>query len=134
DIETAKVLAENAGNLMSYRPVGISCAVVRFSDRDEPAVFYSLKGDKRPAEKMSRKDLSKMGDFLLKSRKEGYTILSHNGLGFDFDILAEESGRTEDCKKLALNHVDMMFHFFCEKGFGVSLNAAAKAIGQSKAE
>ena len=134
DIETAKILPENAGNLMAHRPLGVSCAAVWPSDRDESVVFYSLKADKRPAVKMSRKDLSKMVDFLLKSQKEGYTILSHNGLGFDFDILAEESGRTEDCKKLALSHVDMMFHFFCEKGFGVSLNAAAKAIGQSKAE
>jgi hypothetical protein len=26
----------------------------------------------------------------------------------------------------------MMFHFFCGKGFGIGLNAAAKAIGVSK--
>src|SRR5699024_3767403 len=107
DIETAKILPENAGNLMAHRPLGISCAAVWSSDRDEPAVFYSLKADERPAVKMSLKDLSKMVDFLLKSQKEGYTILSHNGLGFDFDILAEESGRTEDCKKLALSHVEI---------------------------
>lgn len=73
-------------------------------------------------------------DTLLDSQSSGYTIVTHNGLGFDFDILAEESGRIKDCKKVARTHVDMIFHIFCEKGFGVGLNAAAKAIGESKSE
>ena len=50
-------------------------------------------------------------------------------MGFDFDILAEESGMLAECRELAVNHVDMMFHILCRLGFGVSLNAAAKGMG-----
>lgn len=34
--------------------------------------------------------------------KEDYTLLTWNGCGFDFDILAEESGMHEQCKALAV--------------------------------
>jgi hypothetical protein len=61
--------------------------------------------------------------------EKGYTILTWNGLGFDFDILAEESGMFEECKELALRHIDMMFHFFAEKGFPLGLDAASKGMG-----
>ena len=30
--------------------------------------------------------------------------------------LAEESGMVDECRHLALGHVDMMFHVFCELG------------------
>lgn len=133
DIETAKILPENAGDLHSHRPLGITCAAIWAGDENEPHLFYSTKEDGSPSARMSKNDLSEFVDFLL-SRRANYTIVTHNGLGFDFDILAEESGRMEDCKDLALTHVDMMFHVFCKKGFGVSLNAAAKAMGKSKPE
>ena len=58
----------------------------------------------------------------------GFTIVSWNGLGFDFDILAEESGRHDLCRQLAVTHVDLMFHLFCEKGFAVGLDAAGRAM------
>jgi hypothetical protein len=50
-------------------------------------------------------------------------------LSFDFDILAEESGMHEECKALALDHIDMMFHFFVGKGFPLGLDAASKGMG-----
>ena len=34
----------------------------------------------------------------------------------------------QKCKKLAIDHVDMMFHLLCQLGFGVSLNAAAREM------
>jgi hypothetical protein len=64
------------------------------------------------------------------SNKENFTILTWNGLSFDFDILAEESGMFNECKDLALNHVDMMFHFFASKGFPLGLDAASKGRPQ----
>lgn len=134
DIETAKILPDQFGDLHAHRPLGISCAAVWPIEKDEPKTFYSVDEEGNPSLQMSTEDLSEMIDYLLAQSQAGYTIVTHNGLGFDFDVLAEESGRIEDCKKLALNHVDMMFHIFCEKGFGVALNAAAKAIGKSKPE
>ena len=35
----------------------------------------------------------------------------------------------EECKRLALAHVDMMFHVLCRLGYGVSLDAAARGTG-----
>ena len=32
---------------------------------------------------------------------QGYTLLTWNGLGFDLDILAEESGMLPNCRRLA---------------------------------
>jgi hypothetical protein len=131
DIETAKILPADFGELLSHRPLGICCAAALASDSGAPELFYSQK-DGGPAPQMTRADLSGLVDFLLAKVADGYTIVTFNGLGFDFDVLAEESGRLDDCRRLALDHVDMMFHLFCGKGFGVGLNAAAKAIGLSK--
>ncbi|MCH7962558.1 MAG: ribonuclease H-like domain-containing protein [Bacteroidetes bacterium] len=132
DIETAKILPENFGDLHDHRPLGISCAAIWCADQEKAEVFYSKNSDGNPSEKMNVEDLSDFVDLLINKTQEGYTVVTHNGLGFDFDILAEESGRLEDCRNLALNHVDMMFHFFCGKGFAIGLNAAAKSIGISK--
>jgi hypothetical protein len=102
------------------------------TEQSTPQLFYSKKRDGNPSGQMSMEDLSKFVDLLLKKANDGYMILTFNGLGFDFDILAEESGRHKDCKQLARSHVDVMFHIFCLKGFGVGLDASAKAIGLSK--
>jgi len=132
DIETAKILPEDFGDLMSHRPLGITCTATLAQDEEEARRFCSHLADGTPAPQMTREDLSAFVDHLLAKTQEGYTIVTLNGLGFDFDILAEESGRFDDCRRLALGHVDMMFQVFCERGFGVGLNAAARALGLAK--
>jgi hypothetical protein len=71
-------------------------------------------------------------DYLSQHVALGYTIVTWNGIGFDFDILGEESGMHDKCNVLALGHVDMMFHVLCQLGFGVSLNAAARGMRLTK--
>jgi len=132
DIETAKVLPDNINDLNSHRPLGITCSAIWCTDENKPEVFYSKTSDGSPAPQMSEKDLTSLIKYLKKKVNSGYTIITHNGLGFDFNILAEESNDFPTCRNLALQHVDMMFHFFCGKGFPISLNAAAEAIGLSK--
>jgi RNase H-like protein len=61
--------------------------------------------------------------------RDGYTLLSWNGLSFDFNILAEESGLPDECGKLAMDHVDMMFHVVCRLGHYIALARAAEAVG-----
>ena len=129
DIETAKILPADAGDLMSHRPLGICCVATLASDEDRPQLFYSTNKDETPAAQMTRDDLSNFVDFLMNLTNDGYTIVTWNGSGFDFNILAEESDRFDACKQFVLGHVDMMFHVFCLKGFAVSLNAAAKGVG-----
>jgi hypothetical protein len=55
--------------------------------------------------------------------------LSWNGLGFDFDILAEESLAGAHCRDCALSHVDMMFHIVCALGYPVALDKGAQGMG-----
>jgi len=122
DIETAKVLPDDLTDWKAYRPLRIACAAILLSDSEE-LVLWAGK------EQMSQQEVGKVVEYLAAKVGQGYTILTWNGLGFDFDILAEESGMLAECKKLAIDHVDMMFHVLCRLGYGVSLNAAAHGMG-----
>lgn len=128
DIETAKEWPDGA-DWSRYRPLGISCAATLPADTDTARVWHGLTGDDQPADRMTRQDVAKLVEHLLAMVGDGYTILTWNGLGFDFQILAEESGMSQECQSLALGHVDMMFHVLCELGHPVALDAAAQAMG-----
>ena len=110
DLEIAKEIPEGALDWKAHHPLGITCAATLTSDSDEPHLWYSRSNYNQPADVMSQQDAMNLIQFLTTMRSQGYTISTWNGLGFDFDILAEESGRYEECKREALNHVDMMFH------------------------
>ena len=79
--------------------------------------------------RMSREDATKLVAYLQNSVKAGWEIVTWNGLGFDFDVLAEESGCWMECADLALGHIDLMFHLFCIKGYPVKLDTVARGIG-----
>ncbi len=134
DIETAKILPENFGDLHDHRPLGITCMAAWCSDESSAVTFYSKNAEGSPAPQMTKDDVAAFVGHLNTKVQESYTIVTHNGLGFDFVIVAEESGKIDECRDLAMTHVDMMYHFFCGKGFPIKLNAAAKAIGISKPE
>src|ERR1700683_5297995 len=126
DIETAKDVPGDDFNWRPHRPLGITCAATLASDRDQPELWYGKNPDGSPAPQMSRQDVGEFLAFMCKAASEGYRIVSWNGLGFDFDVLAEESGSMEDCKEVALDHIDMMFHLVCCLGYPVSLAKAAQ--------
>jgi hypothetical protein len=81
------------------------------------------------ADRLTQSEAAGLVKYLRDMVSEGYTILTWNGTGFDFDILAEESRMLDECRELTVSHVDMMFHILCRLGFGVSLNAAAQGMG-----
>ena len=125
DVETARL---PDGDRRSCRPLGISCAATFLGDDREPTLWHG--GDRaRPADRMSREETAALVRCLSEQVERGYTLLTWNGVGFDFDVLAEESGMSAECKTLALSHVDMMFHVLCRLGYGVSLDAAARGMG-----
>lgn len=128
DIETAKEVPGEDFNWRPHRPLGIACAATLTSD-GEPRLWHGAATQGRPAPRMSQVDARQFVDYLARMSAEGYTILSWNGLGFDFDILAEESAARSECEKVALKHVDMMFHIVCELGYPVSLDKAAQGLG-----
>jgi len=127
DIETAVEWPDGA-DWKPYRPLGVSCAATLPADTRTPKLWHGVAGDDSPADRMSREDAARLVEYLASAVHDGYTILTWNGLGFDFDVLAEESGMLQQCRSLALGHVDMMFHVFCELGHPVGLEAAARAM------
>ena len=82
-----------------------------------------------PSSRMSRGESGALVQTLMAKVDAGYTLVTWNGLAFDFPVLAEESGWDQACKDLARHHVDMMFHLFCVKGYRLGLDAAAQGMG-----
>ena len=129
DIETAKDVPGEDFNWRPHRPLGISCAATLTSDSNEVRLWHGKMGDGAPAPRMTRADAEGLVEYLSKMVEDGFTILTWNGLGFDFDILAEESAVAATCHECALAHIDMMFHIVCSLGYPVALDKGAQGMG-----
>ena len=127
DLETAKHFPEGS-DWRDHRPLGITCAAI-WQGEERSDVWHSKDAEGRPLDRMTREDAASLVKRLVALTDMGYTLVTWNGLGFDFDVLAEESGRLDDCVRLAKEHVDMMVHLFCVKGYPVGLAAAAEYVG-----
>jgi hypothetical protein len=128
DLETAKLLPRTVNDVLAHRPLGIACAAAVASGLDEPITWHGRDGD-RPSAQMSRDEAGAMVDDLVALVEDGYTLVTWNGLSFDFNVLAEESGGLDACAGLAHDHVDMMFHAVCRLGHYVALAKAAEGFG-----
>ena len=134
DIETVKDVPGDDFNWRPHRPLGISCAATLGSDSGQPLLWYSKTQAGHPDKQMNQEDAQGLVKYLVEMAADGFTIVTWNGLGFDFDILAEEAGEAASCKECALDHVDMMFHLVCSLGYPVALDKAAQGLGlQGKA-
>jgi hypothetical protein len=128
DIETAE-LPDWGHQRERRRPLGITCAATLASDEPAPRLWYAQDDQNQPADRMQPADARRVVDYLLEVAAAGYRILTWNGLDFDFQILAGESAALDECRALAWNHVDMMFHVFCVLGYRVALDKAAQGSG-----
>ena len=128
DLEIAKSFPDRVDDWKAYRPLGITCAAT-YSGFGEPTLWYNRLPDGTAGPRMTQDDLVLLVVFLEEAVKEGYTLLTWNGLGFDMDIMAEESGLHERCARLAWDHLDMMFHVFCLRGHPLALENAARGMG-----
>lgn len=129
DLEISKEIPDGCDDWKALRPLGISCAATYTSD-GQKVVWrpYTIGGAPYP-DKMDSDELEEMVHYLILSYERGYTIVTWNGLGFDFDVLAEECPRMRDeIKALALNHIDIGFHMLCVKGYMVGLQTAADGM------
>jgi hypothetical protein len=114
------------------RPLGISCGTTFTSDNNKRIWHGGEQLDGRLQEQMPTNKCRELAKYLLEMHASGYTILTWNGLEFDFDILAEEcqdESLRKDLAKLALNHTDILFAIFSKTGSMVSLDAAANGMG-----
>ena len=127
DIETAKIVPGESFNWQAHRPLGITC-IATFTGDGQPRAWYSTGEDGVPSAQMSRDDVREVVLYLNHELDQGALPLSWNGLAFDFDILAEESDMWGECRQLAHQHVDMMYHVVCQMGHPVALKNAAKGM------
>lgn len=126
DIEIFNEIPEGETDWKTHRPLGISCAATESSDGLHKDLWAN---DDDMSQPMTKEQCENLLAHLRVADRAGYKILTWNGLSFDFDILAEESGKKHLCAELALKHIDMMYHFLCLKGFPVGLDAVARGLG-----
>jgi len=122
DIEIAKVLPDDFDNWEEFSPLGITCAAVAFSDREEVRYWHS-------APQLNKEQCVNLVHDLQELVAEGYYLLSWNGAGFDFHVLALESGLFEECGELALHHIDLMLLVTFKKGWYLGLQKALTGAG-----
>jgi hypothetical protein len=122
DIEIAKILPAETRNLLDHQPLGITCAAVAFNDGKPPIVWHGVP-------RISRDECVAMVRALQALEQEGYALVSWNGCGFDFPVLATESGMTDDCGRMALAHVDLMLHVVFNNGYFLALSKALQGAG-----
>jgi len=120
---------------MPFADVGISCAAL-YAVEWESAISYPAQdifGFREP--EMSAECAQGFAKELIRYASMGDTIVSFNGLHFDFPLLAtvcNDTGIEKELKHLAIyNHIDIGLLMVVARGFMVSLNTAAHALGLS---
>jgi hypothetical protein len=125
DLEIHKQLPDGETDWKRHWPLGITCAALAY---DGGVETYSSQ-DTGP---MKADCAEWLVHRLLYAVDRGYTIVTWNGLQFDFHVLADECDSdyfVGECRRLAMNHLDLMFLFFCYRGHFLGLDAAAKGAG-----
>ena len=102
DLETGADIPED-DDWQDHRPLGITCAALYAPELGEPITWHGTDETGEIADRMNSEELTLMVRQLEHLQQRGFTIVTWNGLGFDFDVLAEESGQLEKCRQLALN-------------------------------
>ena len=116
----------SADRWRQYLPVGPACAGT--SATNEEKVWYGYDSANETATAMTERDAAKLVDYLQQMTSDGYTIATWNGMGFDWPALAKQSRKLQECRQLALDHVDMMYQVLCTKGFCIKDESAAAGM------
>lgn len=122
DLEIAKEIPNSVSDWQTISPLGITCASIAPGDSDEPSVWQGVP-------QMTREKCRELVAELQDLTRRGYAIVTWNGCGFDFAVLAEESGMVPECSELAMNHVDLMLMVTFTKGWFLGLQKALEGAG-----
>jgi len=98
DIEIAKEIPPENRDWKLIAPLGISCAALWADGEDTARFAWSVP-------QLSQAAAQTLVSNLQQLQSDGFTIVTWNGCGFDFAVLAQESGMLKECADLALNHV-----------------------------
>lgn len=138
DLEIATELPDDDRDWWTHGPLGISCAgLMREGADTEPVVMFDPEAEPNlfdPAtRRLTREGAVSLVDALSDAVRRGFTIATWNGLGFDFRLLALETGLVARCSELAWSSIDMMFQVVCVNGYMLALDKALAGMGlQSK--
>ncbi len=138
DLEIATELPDDDRDWWRHGPLGISCAGLMREGADaDPVVMFDpgVSPDlfDQATKRLTREGATRLVEALSDAVEHGFTIVSWNGLGFDFRLLALETGLVARCSELAWNSIDMMFQVVCVNGYMLALDKALAGMGlQSK--
>ena len=127
DLEIAEPFPEGGWDKRSS--LGISCAAIY--GESTMAFFPAPHNSERLPDRMSAFEARLMVDELLNAERRGAQIVTWNGLGFDFLVLAIEcqnESYAQLVREMALRHIDPFFNMFCDMGYGIGLQTAANAL------
>lgn len=117
----------------SCRPLGISCAATLNSQTGVMQLWHGAEQDDgRLAERMTPRECEGLVEYLIDAARWDKPTVTWNGLGFDFDILQEEtSAISRDLVHVLAyyDHIDIGFQMLCQLGFMCGLSATAKGMG-----
>lgn len=65
---------------------------------------------------------------------EGHKVFAHNGVNFDWQLLARITGEHALCASLCLQSYDLCFQAICTLGYPIGLNSIARAVGSNEKE
>jgi hypothetical protein len=131
DVEIAKPVPDGP-DILAHRP-GIACAAIAREGAARASILFdpaeSLELFDSATKAMTREGAGRILAALEEAVGRGDTLVTWNGAGFDFRLLADETGRHADCARLVMASVDMMFQVLCDRGHPLSLDAALKGAG-----
>ena len=127
DLETTEIAPDRASGELPP----ISCAAIALADGSAEALFlpavepacYDASG------LMTREGATRVVRRLEALVAEGGRLVTWNGAGFDLPVLARASGLHDECARLALGSVDMMFQVLATKGWPIKLAVALEGMG-----
>jgi len=134
DIETFNSVPEGVQDIKSFSPHGTAvaaCAVDK-GDGSLPSVLYwTGAGNAYTDQNHVPEDgiacptavVENFLNYLFGNLSAGSRVVSWAGASFDCWVLAEQAGAL--ARHIALQHIDMLAHLFCVKGFPLGVDAAA---------
>lgn len=139
DLEISKPIIDGV-EWKEQRPLGISCAStltskgeMRYWHNNQDLVEAGSDSGKAFGDCMTPYEVQKLVGYLLNFINHAGQVVTWNGLGFDFDILAEEcQSRTwaNRVVKIAMSdhHIDPGFQMVCRLGYMIGLEKCAKGL------
>jgi len=115
-----------------YIPLGLSCAATTVGDtgRDSETWITRAWGDPTQGTQMLYDQFDELLAYLERAVASGVVCVTWNGVGFDLPFLADAYPYAkEQIKALTRAHCDPAFQMFCERGYMISLDKAAHALG-----